>query len=126
MRLLLDSHAVLGWLGTEGGRGLPSAVGQAIAEAAAITVSVASVWELDIKRVSGRLQMPDTLAETLQESLIEILPISCKHALAAARLPLHHRDPFDRMLVAQAMTEGLTLVTTDREIRRYDVDVFWG
>ena len=83
------------------------------------------MWELEIKRAAGKLQLGVNVAEDIQAAGFSPLPISFEHAMAAARLPLHHRDPFDRMLVAQARLEGLTLVTKDVELGRYDVRVLW-
>ena len=73
----------------------------------------------------GRLRVPDTIEAGVVGSGFEKLPIGIPHAEAAARLPPHHADPFDRMLVAQAQIEGLTLVTHDRRLRRYEVDLIW-
>jgi PIN domain nuclease of toxin-antitoxin system len=84
-------------------------------------VSAASIWEIEIKRATGRLTAPDDVGERALEEGYEPLPISFEHALAAGRLPAFHRDPFDRMLVAQARVEGLTLATSDPEIARYDI-----
>ncbi len=84
-------------------------------------MSAATVWEIEIKRATGRLDAPGNLIEAVDASGFDHLPITLEHAVAAGRLPLHHRDPFDRMLVAQARVEGLTLATADPEITRYDV-----
>jgi len=88
-------------------------------------VSAASVWELEIKRALGKLDSPDDLPDALAAGAYLPLAISVEHAVAAARLPPHHRDPFDRMLVAQALVDGLTIVTGDPRIARYDVAVLW-
>jgi len=88
-------------------------------------VSVATVWEIEIKRRLGKLVAPDDLPEALSVGGYRPLAISLDHAVLAAGLPSHHRDPFDRMLVAQAMVEGLTIVTGDSRIARYDVPVLW-
>ena len=87
---------------------------------------MATVWEIEIKRTLGRLVVPGDLPEALAADRHRPLPISLDHAVAAGRLPLLHRDPFDRMLVAQAMVDGLTIVTGDPFIRRYGVPVLWG
>ncbi len=85
-------------------------------------MSAVSVWEAGIKIASGKLALaPDVLRDTLDKSRFQPLDVTYDHGLAAAALPLHHRDPFDRMLVAQAQLEGLTLVTTDRELAVYGV-----
>lgn len=86
-------------------------------------VSAATVWEIEIKRALGRLRAPDDIAARVDDSGYERLTITFEHAAEAGRLPRHHGDPFDRMLVAQARLEGLTLVTADESIRRYDVPV---
>jgi PIN domain nuclease of toxin-antitoxin system len=86
-----------------------------------VLVSSASVWEAAIKVASGKLRLTFDLAEGLDETRLEPLTITHRHALAAAALPRHHGDPFDRMLIAQAQLEELTLVTTDRTLAVYDV-----
>lgn len=86
-----------------------------------VAVSAASVWEIAIKRAKGKLATPENLLERLAE--FRPLPITFAHAQQAGTLPLHHADPFDRMLVAQAQLEGLTLVTGDARIARYQVQV---
>jgi PIN domain nuclease of toxin-antitoxin system len=78
-----------------------------------------------IKSALGKMTMPDDLPAQLAAARFEVLPITLPHALAAGALPPHHRDPFDRMLVAQAQREGLTLVTHDARLRPYDVTVLW-
>jgi PIN domain nuclease of toxin-antitoxin system len=88
-----------------------------------VAVSAASAWEIELKRNLGRLDAPTDLVEQVTASRFAPLAITLEHAAAAGRLPLHHRDPFDRLLVAQARLEGLTLVTRDDDIRRYDVAV---
>jgi PIN domain nuclease of toxin-antitoxin system len=88
-----------------------------------VVISAVSVWEAAIKINSGKLSMPISLAEALEESRFDRLDMRVEHAFAAGALPLHHKDPFDRMLVAQAQLEGLTLVTTDREFAAYHVAV---
>ena len=88
-----------------------------------VFVSAASIWEVGIKRVSGKLQVADNFVELVRRSGYTDLPVTFRHAEIAASLPLHHRDPFDRMLIAQAQVEGLTLVTDDSEIARYQVPI---
>lgn len=90
-----------------------------------VLVSAATIWELSIKQAAGRLEPPEDLVVGVAALGFDEVPVEYRHAVAAAQLPLHHRDPFDRMLVAQAVVEGLTLVTRDRRIRRYDVPVLW-
>jgi PIN domain nuclease of toxin-antitoxin system len=96
---------------------------QLIDEADVVAVSAASAWEIEIKRATGRLEAPIDVAERAVQQGFESLAITFEHALAAGRLPLHHNDPFDRMLVAQARLENLTLATADAAISRYDVPV---
>lgn len=119
MRLLLDTHVVLWWLA--GQRLRPKALEAIAAADSDIWVSAASVWEMTIKSGLGKLAMPDDLSEQLARQGFEALPVSVQHALAVGSLPPHHADPFDRMLVAQAKVEDLTVVTRDPNIRRYPV-----
>ena len=88
-----------------------------------IYISPATIWEVTIKQAIGKLQAPTDLSEQIRDSGFRELPIMARHAIAAGRLPPVHRDPFDRMLVAQAQCEALTLVTRDAEIQKYDVSV---
>jgi PIN domain nuclease of toxin-antitoxin system len=88
-----------------------------------VFVSAASVWEIAIKRALGKLAFPTPIVETVQRLGFELLPITAGHAEHAGGLPRHHRDPFDRLLIAQARAEGLTLVTADERISLYDVKV---
>jgi PIN domain nuclease of toxin-antitoxin system len=123
LKLLVDTHAVIWWL--VGDRRLTQRARAAIADAGVdAAVSVASVWEASIKRSAGRLQGPD-LAAALRAAGLPFLHIDERHAKVAGELPLLHRDPFDRMLVAQASVERLSIVTGDDQIRRYDVAVVW-
>ncbi len=88
-------------------------------------VSAASAWEAAIKQALGRLQLPDRFAVGVEESGFQQLAVTFDHAERAGALAPHHHDPFDRMLVAQALEEGLTLVTHDRRIEAYGADVLW-
>ena len=88
-----------------------------------VSVSAASLWELAIKRSLGKLSSPEDLLGTVERSGFAMLDITARHAVAVADLPLHHRDPFDRLLVAQAKLEGLMLVTRDPHIATYDVEM---
>ncbi len=94
-----------------------------IADAEVVYVSAATVWEIEIKRALGRLDSPGDIVQRVDESGYERLEITFEHASEAGRLPLLHGDPFDRMLVAQARQEGLTLVTADGQLGRYGVPV---
>ncbi len=122
-RLLLDTHVFLWWRG-EPSR-LVSIVQNSIATADVVFVSAASAWEAGIKASLGRLDLPDTIEAGVLASGFEKLLITFSHAERAAGLPPHHRDPFDRMLVAQAQAEGLTLVTHDRLLEPYSVEILW-
>ena len=122
LRLLLDSHVLI-WLYGDPGA-LPSRVLREIrAEENEKVVSAATVWETAIKRDTGRLAIPGDLAGRVRASGFSELAMRFEHGVAAAELPRLHGDPFDRMLVAQARLEDLTLVTADSQIRRYDVRV---
>lgn len=118
--MLLDSHVALWWLADHASLG-PEARA-VIAQADDALVSSITPWELGIKKALGKLTMPDGLEETLEREGFSLLPISADHAVAAPTLPPHHRDPFDRMLVAQAQLELLTLVSADCQLSVYDVD----
>jgi PIN domain nuclease of toxin-antitoxin system len=121
--LLLDTRVFLWWRG-EPAR-LPADIREAIAKAEEVFVSAASVWEAAIKISLGRLEVPDTIEAGVVASGFAKLPIAMSHAEGVAALPLHHRDPFDRLLVAQAKAEGLTLVTHDRLMEPYGVPILW-
>jgi PIN domain nuclease of toxin-antitoxin system len=120
MRLLLDSHVLLWWAEIQPNRLRPD-IRSAIDNAAFVSVSAASVWELEIKRQARRLDVGAFRWQMLSSRDVAILPIDTDDALAAARQPLLHRDPFDRMIVAQAMRREFTLVTADAALARYAV-----
>jgi PIN domain nuclease of toxin-antitoxin system len=91
-----------------------------------LVVSAVSLWEIAIKRSLGKLTAPIDLGRRLAATgQVDLLPISPRHAEAVGELPWHHRDPFDRLLVAQAVLEGMTLVSCDAELARYGVTVVW-
>lgn len=119
MRLLLDTQVVLWHLSGE--RSLSNAAQEAIARADDLLFSVVSLAEIGIKAAIGKLLVPDTLAERVADAGVRTLALSAAHALAVAKLPMHHRDPFDRLLIAQAMIEGLTIVTSDPRFAKYTV-----
>lgn len=123
MRLLLDTNVFLWWRADD--RRLSEAARAGIAGAEAVFVSAATAWEAAIKAALGRLVYPDTIEAGVEASGFEKLGITLAHAERAGALPRHHADPFDRMLVAQALAEGLTLVTSDRILRRYGVSILW-
>ena len=119
-RLLLDTHVLLWAL--EDSQALNADARRSITDTRnEVFVSAASIWEMAIKRSQGKLRTPDNLADTVQEAGFAALPITLAHAEQAGMLPPHHRDPFDRMLVAQALAEGLVLVTDDAHIPKYGV-----
>lgn len=122
MSLLLDTHVVLWWL-TDDPR-LSDDIKERLDHEPDVYVSAATIWEVAIKQAIGKLMGPAGLPEQMVASGFGNLPISSAHAIAAGRLPLIHRDPFDRMLVAQAQCEGLTLVTRDPWCQKYEVAVF--
>lgn len=95
------------------------------AEGPAVVVSAATVWEVAIKRGLGKLDAPPDLLERLEQAQVELLPITARHAGRVATLPDHHRDPFDRLLIAQAMVEGLAFLTADELLADYDIEVVW-
>lgn len=122
MRLLLDTHILLWWLADD--PLLPRSAATAIADAdTEVVVSAATAWEIALNKASGRLDAPDDLLGALAANEFDALPISAEHAVTAGALPLHHSDPFDRVLIAQAAAEDLTLVSVDRRFSDYDVDL---
>lgn len=121
MSLLLDTPALLWWLA---GQALSDEASARIADGSTlVAVSAASIWEVAIKAALGKVRLDGSLAEQVRLNGFEPLPISLDHAEAAGALPLHHRDPFDRMLVAQAQHEQLTIVTRDPVFADYGVAV---
>lgn len=121
MNLLLDTHAVIWFLG--GRDELRREARDAIESADRVYVSAASIWEMATKVARGRLDAPSDFANRLVDLGMLQLALEWEHARVAGGLPLHHRDPFDRMLVAQAIVERLTIVTRDEAIGRYPVPV---
>ena len=121
MRLLLDTHALIWWMTDD--PSLPAPARRAIGSSENdVVVSAASVWEISIKAHAGGLRPPSADVEgDLRASHFRLLSISPDHAWLAGSLPQHHRDPFDRMLIAQARVEGLTIVTRDRRFEPYGV-----
>ena len=121
MNLLLDSHILLWWLSDS--RRLNSAARKAVADSARSYVSAATVWEIAIKMALGKLEFRGNIEEQLALNNLLPLAVTVPHALAAGALPMRHSDPFDRMLIAQAKIESLTLMTHDAHLRDYDVPV---
>lgn len=127
MRLMLDTHTVIWHI--EHNPVLSVAASTAIKNVNnEIFVSAVSLWEMTIKVSLGKLKLPKAvrdIANELRESGVVFVPISEDHAMATEALPWHHRDPFDRMLIAQAQVENLTLVTRDGVFSQYDVPRIW-
>ena len=128
MRILLDSHAFL-WAATDDQR-LPRPVVELIEEPSTrVFISVATTWELTLKVLAGKLRLPappaEHFAEHIERFRSELLPIHQRHVSALPELPAIHADPFDRMLVAQALVEDIDLVTGDERLRRYPVRTIW-
>ena len=128
MRVLLDTHALLWWLFDD--PALSERARAAISDPANdILVSSASAWEISTKHRLGKLpeagEAVRDLPGLLRRARIEVLPITLEHALHAGSLRGEHRDPFDRMLIAQSQLEKLTLVSSDRIFRRFEVPILW-
>ncbi|MEI2764313.1 MAG: type II toxin-antitoxin system VapC family toxin [Dermatophilaceae bacterium] len=121
MRVLLDTHVVL-WQ-FSGQRDLSEAAREAIAAADDLLISVVSFAEMGVKVAVGKLDIPDDLPSRIADAGVRTLGLSPTHGLAVAHLPVHHRDPFDRLLIAQAMTERLTMITADTRFAKYEIDV---
>ena len=124
MRLLLDTHVLLWWREDS-----PNLSVRARAEITdpinEILVSTATLWEIVIKRGLGRLTFPDDLEGVLREESFSLIPIGFQHLRRLELLPKLHRDPFDRMLIAQALTEGAPLVTNDHALLAYGIPTLW-
>ncbi len=121
MRLLLDTHVALWWL--DDAPELSDQIKDLIDTEPTVFISAATPWEIAIKQSIGKLPGPEDLAERVRDCQLTTLAITAGHGVKAGRLPSHHRDPFDRVIVAQAQTEGLTIVTRDKWIPQYDVQV---
>jgi PIN domain nuclease of toxin-antitoxin system len=129
MKLLLDTQCWLWWF-VHPERLSEEAIAHIADETNQLWFSVASIWEMGIKVAIGKLSLPEPLDDYLSHRMGQLgmrsLDITATHALRAALLPLHHRDPFDRLLIAQAQVEDLILVSADAMFRRYaDVDILW-
>jgi PIN domain nuclease of toxin-antitoxin system len=128
MNLLLDTHALL-WNIADDPR-LKSRVRIALEDSETrLVASIASLWEISTNLANGRLRLPgqqlDYVLGFMERWRIEMLPVRVEHIRAAAKLPFHHGDPFDRMLVSQANVEGFRLVSNDSKVRLYAVEIFW-
>jgi PIN domain nuclease of toxin-antitoxin system len=119
--LLVDAMAVLWWLADDDRLSRDAA--RSLADPAnEVVVSAATVWEIEVKRAAGRLEAPVELLEDLARAGIDAIPFTATDAVDAARLPLHHKDPFDRMLVAQALRLDATIVSRDAALDMYGAD----
>ena len=128
MNLLLDTHAYLWFIG--GDRRLSNVARSAIEDTENLKfISMASLWEITIKHGLGKLQLKTDLRKVLTDHVIEngfdLLSVETDHLLALSQLPLHHRDPFDRLLIAQAAARKLTVCSADSVFSKYDVDLMW-
>jgi PIN domain nuclease of toxin-antitoxin system len=128
MKLLIDTHVLI-WL-IEGSENLSQSAKEAIEnEDNSLYLSIASLWEMTIKMSLGKLQLGIPLDRVMENYIlptkIDILPIHLNHLLVLRDLPLHHRDPFDRLLISQSQSEGLTLVSEDRIFRDYSIQLLW-
>lgn len=124
MKLLLDTHAALWWLGDDERLGPASTdlIGDSSND---VLLSAAVVWEVAIKRSLGKLKAPDGFASTLIGAGAHALPVTIAHAEAVEALAWHHRDPFDRILIAQAATEQAILVSNDQALLPYGLPLVW-
>ena len=122
MQLLLDTHTLIWWLAKNGT--LKDEANRAIANPDNLVfVSAASAWEIAIKKSLGKLKAPNDLAEQIEKQRFTPLVININHALTVEKLPSHHQDPFDRILIAQAICEQLTIITRDLKFDNYDVTI---
>ena len=124
MRLLLDTHAALWWLSGDERVG-DLAERELSSRRNEVLLSAAVVWEVAIKSSLGKLDAPGEFASTLRGAGVQALPVSLDHAAAVEHLPWHHRDPFDRLLVAQASVEGASILTSDQAFEPYGVPLIW-
>lgn len=128
MRLLLDTQCWLWWF-AQPEKLNENVIEQIVDETNEVWLSVASVWEMGIKVSIGKLPLPKQIDDYVSTRMTQLgarsLEITASHALRVAALPLHHRDPFDRMLIAQAQVEDMTLVSADSTFKQYEVCLLW-
>jgi len=126
MKVLIDTHVLL-W-GLQDEAKLSSRVRELL-PAAEVWISVASLWEIITKVQVGKLDLPgpvgDYLSAKLKANGVSVLPLTFDHVRRLEKIPLHHRDPFDRILIAQSMAESIPLVTSDPQLKKYSVEVIW-
>jgi len=125
MKLLFDTHAFI-WWDSDPSKLSPRILALCQDRSNLLLLSVASAWEIQIKQQLGKLELEAPLAELVQRQRevngVEVLPVLLDHVLALHNMPPHHRDPFDRILIAQALAENATLVTNDPVIAKYSVE----
>ena len=124
MKLLLDTHAALWWLADDDRIG-DEVARQLTDDSNQVLISAVVVWEVAIKRSLGKLEAPKAIGPTLVQAGAQPLPVTIEHAAAVENLPWVHRDPFDRLLVAQALTEDAALVSCDEPFSQYGVSIVW-
>lgn len=124
MRLLLDADAFLWWV-TDSPRLSIDACKAIADDANSILVGIGSLWELAIKRSIGKLDFPHDFQTVLRDEIFELLPITFQHLAVLGSLPLRHRDPFDRLLIAQSIAENVVVVTNDEKFALYDAHTYW-
>lgn len=127
MRLLLDSHAFLWWSDTVE-KLSPRALAACESVENTLYLSIASIWELQLKINLGKLQLNGTLADIVAKQRgqgLQLLDITPEHIYATAALPMFHADPFDRLLIAQVWMENMTLITADQKLSQYPVNILW-
>ena len=124
MRILLDTNAFIWW--RDGSPRLSPHAREQIGDTENdIAVSITSLWEITVKRALGKLRFLQDFEEVLAEEGFDLLPLAYRHLRALADLPLHHRDPFDRLLIAQAVVERIPIATADRRFAVYGVELLW-
>ncbi len=128
MRILFDTHVFLWAISSDSRLSLKASATFADTETEAL-LSVATIWEILVKTQRGKLPFPNPagpyLRDQIQRTSMSILPVALEHVLRIEKLPMHHRDPFDRILIAQAIAESVPIVTADRQFARYDVETIW-
>lgn len=118
MKLLLDTHVLIWWL--ENNKMLTKKSRQKIMEANNVYISAGAIWEIIIKSRIGKLKIPDNLPQKLNDNAFKVLPIQDAHVYTLKAIPNYHRDPFDRIQIAQAKTENLTFVSKDKKVQGYN------
>jgi PIN domain nuclease of toxin-antitoxin system len=122
MNCLLDTHVLLWWLNDDQPLSTKS-IATISNGRNVIFVSAVTIWEIQIKHAIGKLELPDNFRDSLQQGSFEYLDVTPTHAFAVGQLPMHHRDPFGRMLIAQAQVENLTIITRDAQFQHYSVSL---